>query len=115
MKALSLQYRNSVRGRWGVVLFLSLLALPYLVDVAYYGDFTPTHFAQETFIEEDAQALDDKSSFCSTDTQDDVVVSAIFPPLERQTCAQDHLSAGDLFLPPYLISASLVSRPPPAS
>jgi hypothetical protein len=33
--------------------------LPYLVDVAYYGDFTLTHFARENFTEAGKDNLSD--------------------------------------------------------
>jgi hypothetical protein len=115
VNAFSLQYRKPVRMRWGVVFFLSLLALPYLVDVVYYGDFTPTHFAQETFIEEDAQALDDKGLSFIADDQDDAVVIKISSPAQWHTRTQNRSFARDVSPPQYLVAASLISRPPPSS
>lgn len=115
MNFLSSLYRRSARGRKGVVLALALFVLPYLVDVAYYGDFTPTHFAQENAIEEDILSLDDKGASHVGDQQDNVVASEIVIPVEPCTCMQDRPPAGSPFPRQYLISASLISRPPPAA
>lgn len=115
MKAFSFQHCKPVRGKWGIVLFLSLLVLPYLVDVAYYGDFTPTHFAQENLIDENPEALDDKGLSLIADDQDDAVVIKISSPAQWHTRTQNRSFARDVSPPQYLVAASLISRPPPCS
>lgn len=106
-----LQYLRGVRGA-GCVLILAFLLLPYLVDVAYYGDLTPTHYAQES--------LNNKKDVDRVDAQE-------FP-----LCADDPAHAGEagftlqdagaqcshppstVLSPHYLFVVSLTSRPPPA-
>jgi hypothetical protein len=105
-----LQCFRSVRGG-GCALILTFFLLPYLVDVAYYGDFTPTHSAQE-----------------SVDTKNEV---DRFEYQKSLLCADDQAySGGDSFRlqdvgtrcsspansvapPHYLFVASHTSRPPP--
>ena len=97
-----------------LVLIIAFLLLPYLLDVAYYGDLTPTHFAQES----------------PTDAEEDLLGDPTGPPLQ----ADDHTKAGmdTEVSPPVFIGsffsdrysphvtlrrldvASFVSRPPPA-
>lgn len=116
MNVLSLQHRrNSRLTNSAGILVIALLALPYLLDVAYYGDFTPTHFAQENLIDENPEALDDKElSIIATD-QDEAVVIKVSSPAQRHSSTQHRCSGGDVSPPQYLIAASLISRPPPAS
>lgn len=106
-----LQYLGGVRGG-SCALILAFLLLPYLVDVAYYGDLTPTHYAQESLKTNDVARFDAQESLlCADDrahsreaeftlqdagTQCSAPLRAVFPP------------------PQYLSLASLTSRPPPA-
>jgi hypothetical protein len=45
-QGLSYYFAGSHRKRL-ILLILAFLSLPYLVDVAFFGDLTPTHYAQE--------------------------------------------------------------------
>jgi hypothetical protein len=105
----------NICARGSVLVFvIAFLALPYLVDVAFIGDFTATHFAQEIVIEEDSQTADDKGlSYIADDQdQDNAVVTEICFPAQRLSYTQKYFSPGD---PQNLISASLISLPPPVS
>jgi len=89
-------------------LFIALVffALPYLIDVAYYGDLTPTHYAQET--------LDAPNEDCSNApillSADQSVATGITPPIIRAAYAPPvygGVSPQSHFPPPH------ISRPPP--
>lgn len=115
MNYLSPLFSRNVRGTRVVLFVIALLALPYIIDVAYYGDFTPTHFAQENLIDEDPEALDDKGLSLIADDQDDAVDIKISSHAQRHTGTRDRFSAGDVSPPQNLVAASLISRPPPCS
>ena len=105
--------RQTHRSQGFLLVIIALLALPYLMDVIYYGDFTPTHFAQENLIEEESQLFDDEdSSWLGTD-QLHPAHHGILVLLELPAFSPELLSTSDLVLPHYLITASFISRPPP--
>ncbi len=95
-----------------VVLGLAFIAIPYIVDVAFLGDLTPTHFAQENIVEsKDPQVLDEKGPV--SDTSDELLI-AQYSDSSASSEVRVNLS-GTTFCPTFtLTSASLVSRPPPA-
>lgn len=95
------------------VLTVAFLLLPYLVDVAFYGDFTATHFAQENLNdgEEDLFA-DGTASPCLTDTQ--AKLGAGVGLLPQDVYAPCSHETGTALTPQYLFVALLTSRPPPA-
>ena len=108
-----LDFVRAFRPGTGIVLVLAFLVLPYLVDVAYYGDFTPTHYAQETIDDgEDAESYVAKASlllFAVDQANSGVRVSLPAPLVNTQESHQ----AG-AFLLALSLSESLISRPPPA-
>ena len=107
-----LQHLRTLRPGSGIVLVLAFLLLPYLVDVVYYGDFTPTHYAQENTIdEEDARTIIDKPSHLVA--VDEAISGIRVRLLAPDVNAQASLQAGVLLLSYYPISESLTSRPPP--
>ena len=108
-----LQDLRTLRPGIGIVLVLAFLLLPYLVDVVYYGDFTPTHYAQENLIdEEDARSiLPNASLLVAVDEANPGVGVRLLAPVVN---AQTSLQAGASRLSHhYPISESLTSRPPP--
>ncbi len=105
-----LQYFRGVRGG-GCVLILAFLLLPYLVDVAYYGDLTPTHYAQES--------VDNKNEVDLFDIQESLLYAnerahsgeTGFPLQDAGT--RCNTPTRIIFPPQNLFLASLTSRPPP--
>ena len=57
-----LRHSRRIRPRTvTIVLGLTLVVIPYIVDVAFLWDLTPVHFAQENIVEsEDLQDIDEK-------------------------------------------------------
>ena len=105
-----LQYFRSVRGG-GCALILAFLLLPYLVDVAYYGDFTPTHSAQESVDNKnEVDRFDDPESLLCTDSQAHAGEAGF-----RLQDAGTHCGCptNSVVPPHYLFLASHTSRPPP--
>ena len=116
MKCRLLQSLRDFRPGSGGVLVLAFLLLPYLVDVAYYGDFTATHFAQKNVNdgkegEEDLFA-DGKALRFLADDQAHSGVKVGLSPLDIYTQCSGPARA--VISPHYLFVASLTSRPPPA-
>ena len=115
MKRRLVQSLRDFRPGSSGVLVLAFLLLPYFVDVAYYGDFTATHFAQKNSTdgedgEEDLSA-DGRGSPFFADDQAHSGVEVGLSPLDSYTQCSAPTSA---VLPPhYLFVASLTSRPPP--
>ena len=104
-----LQYFRSVRGG-GCALILTFLFLPYLVDVAYYGDFTPTHSAQESVDNKtEVDRLDNQKSFLCADDQ----AHAGGARFRLQDVGTHCSSPVAVVIPHYLFVASRTSRPPP--
>ena len=107
-----LQHLRALRPGGGIVLILAFLLLPYLVDVAYYGDFTPTHYAQETIDDEEgAQSAIAKASlsFAVDQAASEVGVSLSAPVVTALRSRQ----AGEYLPTQYPFLDSLTSRPPP--
>lgn len=97
-----------------LVITFSLLALPYLVDVVYMEDHTPTHSAQEILSDKDDNAeresfqvfIYDLIKFVEFESVNLRAESALFHPdrfLERTVAPFEYLSI-----------VSLISRPPPS-
>src|SRR5262249_18366422 len=97
-----------------VFLAIALLALPYLVDVAFYGDFTPTHYAQETSLDEPLQDVDGRDSTLIGDDHTKVSQRNLYEPTLRSTFRHDLFAVRAISPFEYLMSASLLSLPPPA-
>ena len=120
MKRFWKQRRAFRHATSALVLGLAFLAFPYIVDVVFLGDLTPTHYAQETQIEmEDIRAV-----------QDERVTSSITHDLDTFRIIQiiqaivsaGHSDYGRPIIPDaptsphrFLTSASPISRPPPAT
>jgi len=107
-----LEHLRTLRPGSGFVLVLAFLLLPYLVDVAYYGDFTPTHYAQENSVdEEDARSIVAKASLLVAIDQahSGVGVSPSAPVVNALGSPQ----AGEFLPTQYPFLDTLTSRPPP--
>jgi hypothetical protein len=96
-----------------LVVVVSLLALPYLVDVGYMEDHTPTHSAQEILSDEDDTAEGEQFLVFTDELNHPAEIESIdlhasfgsFHPdrfLDRTVAPFQHLSI-----------APLISRPPP--
>ena len=110
VKRQPLQYCEGIRGG-GCALILAFLLLPYLVDVAYYGDLTPTHYAQENLESENDLTNTEKSVLCD-DGREYSSVEANFTLLDAGTLCPTPAQA--VFTSHYLFITSLTSRPPPS-
>ena len=120
MKRRLLQSLRYCRPGGGSVLVLAFLLLPYLVDVAYYGDFTATHFAQKKLNsdgenngengEEDLLG-DGPASPVLADNQAKFKVGIGLPLSDVYALCRR--PAETVFAPQYLFVVSLTSRPPP--
>jgi hypothetical protein len=107
-----LQNLRALRPGGGTILILAFPLLPYLVDVAYYGDFTPTHYAQETIDDEEgADSVVAKASLLPTADQANSEAGVSLPELDVNL--QGSLQAGAFLLSEYHFLDSLTSRPPP--
>ncbi|MEI8016500.1 MAG: hypothetical protein WCH20_16900, partial [Nitrospira sp.] len=86
------------------------LLLPYFVDVAYYGDFTPTHSAQESVdTKNEVDRFDDQGSLLCADSQAHSGEARF-----RLQNVGTHCGCPAAVIPPYyLFVASRTSRPPP--
>ena len=94
------------------VLILAALMLPYLVDVAYFGDLTPTHYAQENVIEETKVDLSDvQISLLYVDDQAESIETGITLQDAPTTCSS---RVQTVFPRQSLLSTWHTSRPPPA-
>ena len=89
---------------------ITILGLPYLVDVAFYGDLTPTHFAQEVVADENIQ--NDDGDF-SVPLLIDTLIVREMTLMQRPIRMASRLSTPTILPREYLISASLTSLPPP--
>ncbi|HJT22002.1 MAG TPA: hypothetical protein VJ746_16115 [Nitrospira sp.] len=98
-----------------IVLIIAFLSVPYLFDVAFYGDFTPTHFAQETTVRADSDGPDDHSLASGGAQGRTIAVVAAGPPVPRPLTRGVDLLIAAVFRFSHLPSASLISRPPPIS
>ena len=105
-----LQYFRGVRGG-GCVLILAFLLLPYLVDVAYYGDLTPTHYAQESVDNKNEVDRFDiqKSPLCANGQAHSGETSLTLQDAGTQCSTPTRT----IFPPKNLFLASVTSRPPP--
>lgn len=96
--------------RSGIGLFaLLILLVPYCVDLAWYGDFTPTHYSQENINE-------GKSSSSRTSTVPILVehLAIVFEqPLLPRTLIKTQLTAASWSWSDHLSESSFISRPPP--
>lgn len=107
-----LQHLRALRPVGGIVLILAFLLLPYLIDVAYYGDFTPTHYAQENInAEEGTHSVLAKASLLFAVDQTNSGAGVRFP--DPDVTPLGSLQAGAFLLSEYLFLDSLISRPPP--
>ena len=103
------QYMISVRGVGGV-LVLAFIFLPYCVDIAWYGDLTPTHFAQESIDGKEVDPSTEKAPLPIVHDQ----VRSIEPRVSLQTVASRYIDSVITIKPSqYLLLFSLTSRPPP--
>jgi hypothetical protein len=104
--------RRRLPLRTALAIAVSLLALPYLVDVAYLGDLTPTHSAQEIINDKDKD-YDEQVLVVFTDYElDHVGIRASEYDLPLSFLAEDDVDRAVLPFE-YLMTASLISRPPP--
>lgn len=104
--------KGAVRqGRGSLALIFAFLVVPYFVDVAWFGDFTPTHFAQENFIDEDIQFVVNVPS--SAHDQNDGLGNENHPSTGAHSYQPSRLPAVSIFILQCLICASLLIRPPP--
>ncbi len=116
MNSLSIQFPRHARGRCCLLfLVLALLVLPYLIDVAYYGDFTPTHFAQENLINEDADPIEDKELLVISTHEGDADLVKFGFAAAPLLWILERFSVRDVSSPQHLSSVSVISRPPPDS
>jgi hypothetical protein len=107
---------QSIPSDGRMILFvIAVLALPYLVDVAFYGDFTPTHYAQEIVTDEYVQDGDDNNFSFATNDQDHVLLIEAPPATRPPVPAQDSSLSWAIFPLQPLISSLLISRAPPGS
>ena len=115
MKHWSLQIPFICRPKpLGLGLVILFLLVPYLVDVAYYGDYTPTHYAQANFSDgEEADSFDEKVAPGLTLDQEgsaeDSVRLAVY-----LSCLSIACSSQTVFSPRYWSFSTHLSRPPPA-
>jgi hypothetical protein len=97
-----------------LIVAISFFALPYLVDVVYLDDLAPTHSAQEIVSDKDRD-FDDEIRVAAVDVQQS----------ERLIEHSDFLARRPSFLRKgadsafgrfeHLITASLISLPPPGA
>jgi hypothetical protein len=107
---------QSIPSDGRMILFvIAVLALPYLVDVAFYGDFTPTHYAQEIVSDEDPQNSDDQNFSSATNDQAHLLLIETPLPDRPHISAKDRGSSWAISPLQPLISSLLISRPPPGS
>ncbi len=105
--------RHPILNRVFVVLAALLLLGPYIVDVAYYGDLTPTHFAQLVDSHEEDIISDGMTALADDPADDAIAVDGESGDAADPSCAADD-SKGSSF-PLFLSLASHTSRPPPLS
>lgn len=105
--------RQSLFKRVFVALAALLLLGPYLIDVAYYGDLTPTHFAQ--LVDSHEEEIVSGAIVASADNpvDDSIVVERESVNAADPSSAADDSKRGSFSLFPAL--ASHTSRPPPLS
>jgi hypothetical protein len=97
-----------------LALTVSLLAIPYLVDVGYMEDQTPTHSAQETLSDKDD--IGEGDVFLAFGPEQDHAVAmepAVVPPTHHPV-PPDIFQDRTVAPIEYLNIASLISRPPPS-
>jgi len=93
-----------------LLIIVVLLVVPYVVDVGFYGDFTPTHFSQANLIENDY--LDDADF--SSDNHKNSNLIGLLRSSPSGISKQDAVSTDTWCpLPGYPITVCLISRPPP--
>ena len=85
------------------------------MDVAFYGDFTPTHYAQETSLDETIQDSDDHGSPVRADASHNVALDDVSSTGQRNSFRQEGSGVGTVFRFEHLISASRIALPPPTS
>src|SRR5438309_10798951 len=93
-------------------LFLIFFALPYLVDVAYCEDLTPSHFAQAVL--GDGEEVDHSEAKVYVLVPVDQVDHIGSGCAGWKAGSQWHACRARVWVPPQnLLLASLTSRPPP--
>lgn len=107
-----LQDLRALRPGGGIILVLAFLLLPYLIDVVYFGDFTPTHYAQENINDEEgAHSVLARASLLFALAQANSGAGVRFP--DPDVTPLGSLQSGAVLLSEYLLLDSLISRPPP--
>lgn len=97
------------------ILILVILLLPYCVDIAWYGDFTPTHYAQEKESVKDGKEDGPASEGAALPIAFDHIGSNK-PRIAFQAVVGHYGSTFSAAGPPrYLLDFFLASRPPPIS
>jgi len=105
--------RRPLFKRVFVALAALLLLGPYIVDVAYYGDLTPTHFAQLVDSHEEEIVSDGIVASADNPADDSLVVDRESVNAAGSSCAADDSKRDSFPLFPPL--ASHTSRAPPLS
>lgn len=95
-------------------IWLLLFALPYLVDVAYCEDLSPSHNAQAVL--GDGEEVDPSEAKDCASLPDDPFDHLSSPcALWKAGLSRPFCKATASVSPQYLLIASLISRPPPIS
>ena len=102
--------RNFLPERSALFIVLALISLPYLTDVAFLGDFTPTHFAQENVTESEHVEAQDGQAFTVIVDDHEKTLSPTWRGFPR-----DHVASVPIFPFQCLLTTSSSSRPPPHS
>ena len=97
-----------------LALIVALLAIPYLVDVGYMEDQTPTHSAQETLSDKDD--IGDGDVLVAFGSAQDHAIAAdpAASPARPGSFRPDNFKNRTVTPVEYLNLASLISRPPPS-
>ncbi|BFU94811.1 MAG: protein of unknown function [Nitrospira sp.] len=93
------------------MLAVLLLSVPYLVDVAYYGDLTPTHFAQVVDSQGEKAVSGDEAVSSDDSPEDSLIIGS-----ESVNAVHPSYSGDDSKNGPrsqFSAVASHTSRPPP--
>ncbi len=104
-------YRGFCQSTKSVVLGLAFIAIPYIVDVAFLGDLTPTHFAQENIVEsKEPQDLDGKGPI--SDISNGLLIAQYS---DWSVSSEVRINRPGPTFPTFVLTlASLVPRSPPA-
>ena len=112
MKRRLLEYQRDrcCRPSGSCVLVLAFLLLPYLIDVTYYSDSTPTDYAQENPEEGKDSKFADKQLPVPHHNTCSSIGTNLPPPGVHAPCS---FPAGTVLIAQYLFVTSITSRPPP--